>query len=477
MKDKRKIYWVSVLSILFIWLDVYPKGDNSFFIAVKEGAFHEAWDVRHSISNDLSISKDDIQIRKAYPYAQSGSFREDIYKIRLNNKEARFTNIDKELKKRAYITSVYQDEIIYVDECTELNPLPNDYFVSQNLISFINGECAWNIVDGGSREIKLAIIDEIPANYEHYDLEEKVDKYTDMTGFGVGYHGIPVSGDAAAHTDNDTGISSIGYNTGLFLYNVATSVSGGLSLNAIINAIDKAVLDGAHIINCSFSTGSYYVSLNDAIQNAIDSNIVVLAAAGAIRNDSLIPSVRYPCGIDGVICVTDVDLNNNHSHNQNYHERVDICAPSKGFIALRNPNELYTAPGGSSHSTPIVAGIVALMKTYDLSLSPSTIRSIVKQTGRPVNNEYLYPNGLGGGTVDAYRAVRRAASVHLQKQELEGISYFYSEYDFYAGNAVLEFNPHGDVIIKANSNVEIEAQNVYLEPGFEVELGAVLTIY
>src|SRR6056297_1352612 len=104
MKTKRKNYWLSVLLILCLWIDGYSKEGHSFYIAITEGFFSDVESLRYSISNDLSVSEENLEVRKAYPYAQSGSFRENIYRIQFG-KEEKLTSFEKEIKKRAYISS------------------------------------------------------------------------------------------------------------------------------------------------------------------------------------------------------------------------------------------------------------------------------------------------------------------------------------------------------------------------------------
>jgi subtilisin family serine protease len=64
--------------------------------------------------------------------------------------------------------------------------------------------------------------------------------------------------------------------------------------------------------------------------------------------------------------------------------------------------------GGTSFSTPIVSGVCALLKSLNKCLTPADIQDIIKATADPIADAHLYPNGLGAGRINAYKAVQMA---------------------------------------------------------------------
>ena len=69
----------------------------------------------------------------------------------------------------------------------------------------------------------------------------------------------------------------------------------------------------------------------------------------------------------------------------NYGRKVDIASPGE-FILSTIPGG-YLELSGTSMATPLIAGIVALMKSLDMSLSGAQARSILQSTGKEVTIE------------------------------------------------------------------------------------------
>jgi hypothetical protein len=130
-----------------------------------------------------------------------------------------------------------------------------------------------------------------------------------------------------------------------------------------------------------------------------------------------------------IIIVTSTDKNDNHTffengvnHTHSHFPEVDICAPGYDVMGadrtsimdsttgncVKNPLPYYGSFGGTSFATPIVAGVCALMKSVNSSLTPWAIQDIIKMAVDPVNDAYLYPGLVGAGRINAYKAVKVA---------------------------------------------------------------------
>jgi Subtilase family./PA domain. len=83
-------------------------------------------------------------------------------------------------------------------------------------------------------------------------------------------------------------------------YRVITS-EGKTTTSKIIKGLEKAVEDGASVVNLSFGGSGLQASLGSALKNLVESNVVVVAAAGNSGPKSR--SIEFPSSLNYVICV------------------------------------------------------------------------------------------------------------------------------------------------------------------------------
>lgn len=425
-------------------------------------------------------------IERAFPYAPETSNRSKDILVKYK-KDINIKKLEKIITKDFKSQKLKIDSIPLYSEmfdCEDVSPLPNDMsgqpytYSNDALIELIQGKCAWNITTGNDN-VKIAIIDRL-LDVSHVDLNGNTYEYKDFAeGLGDAIHGTLVAGSAAASTNNGFGISSIGYNCSLLLYN-ASGWPDGIGRTAAVNAIDYAVQQGASIINCSFGMGEWY-RLEEALSDAIAAGVSIVAAGGAqnftpesIATGSGLP---YPAFYDDVICVSTVDINNYFEPvNGPYHYRVDICAPVTGYWRTAVGNT-YSQPNCcSSNAAPIVSGVLGLMHSVNNGYTPRELRYFVMNTGTRINDQSNYEGLVGGGTINAYRAVRRAASEHLQGDIFNGSTQsIVNDYDIYIGDHVLPDN-NFPVLIVNGADITLEADEVIIENSFTVEVGSTLTI-
>lgn len=305
-----------------------------------------------------------------------------------------------------------------------------------------NVTLAWQFVmaHGVARRVSVAIIDDgfwlntngtprgadsdLPANPVQYDFFGN-DYFADgpnRTGCGAGnpcfWHGTGAAGVATGIINNRSGAAGTG---GLIADPMLLKASG--QRGQINWAIRTAVAWGADVISMSFSADCDSVAcrrydrdhtpFDDAVNSG--SRAVFVAAAG--NGDSSgngydvgDPRFVHPCIEDHVICVG--ALNDNATTKIGYSNfgRISIFAPTNIPVMSQpagndsNPNG-PAAPrsfGGTSASTPFVAGVAAMMKAINPALSSDQVNQILRDTAHrgtaPVD---FY--------IDAYAAVRRAA--------------------------------------------------------------------
>ena len=140
---------------------------------------------------------------------------------------------------------------------------------------------------------------------------------------------------------------------------------------------------------------------------AVLAGIVLVASAG---NDTLDVDANHiePCVASGVICVGALaDDSNEAIDYSNYGSSVDIWAPTN-ITAMANDDtwpSLANA-GGTSASAPFIAGIAAMMKSMDMSLTSGGVRSLLLSTQHVPSS----PDPKVTAYVDARRAVQEAAA-------------------------------------------------------------------
>lgn len=258
-----------------------------------------------------------------------------------------------------------------------------------------------------------------PLQYDLVDYDGSADGLNIATcgGTPCPWHGTGSFGVALARHSNGYGGAGTSGNVAWPML-----IRVDASYYSVSQAIRTAAIHGADVISlslggsgcsvdvwvCEISPDDVYTTMQNAIDLATSYGAVVLAAAGNEGND-LATTYMIPCELERVICVGSVDGATMNVFN--YGGGVDIWAPTNVYstvspqTAMLDNNdvgvdELYTF-GGTSASTPFVAGIVALMKALDPGIRWQRVQNILQQTAN-VSSDPLVTRGY----VDAYRAVQ-----------------------------------------------------------------------
>jgi len=176
---------------------------------------------------------------------------------------------------------------------------------------------------------------------------------------------------------------------------------GQAELFDIIQGIHYAIISGAKVINMSMSIPDPSDLLDDWIDLAKYANVVVVTSAG---NESR-SSMDFPANKAGVLSVGSVDADFIRSGFSNYSRKLDLSAPGEMIYSCL-PGGGYVARTGTSMSTPITSGAVALIA----ELTPGS--NVTYFHGRLKNNAYSidsfnpdYRGKIGKGLVDVWNAI------------------------------------------------------------------------
>ena len=280
-------------------------------------------------------------------------------------------------------------EVEEIEAVTPNDPRWGDEWAEQA----INVPTAWETMLG-SMDTTLAILD-TGLDVTHEDLAPRT---TDEVGgpdpvpSGSDDHGTHCGGCAAATTGNGIGVAGP-TNARLLGYNIFDNVRGE---DAIIEAADL----GADVISLSWSVGySTQQSLADAVQYATDQGTVVVAASA---NDGRADAVTYLALDPNVIAVGATDRNGNVASFSNSGPNLDVVAPGVSVLSTL-PQESYGRASGTSMACPVTAGVVALTKELDPSLTTTEVRDLLTSTATTLSG---VPAGRqAAGQIDAAAVV------------------------------------------------------------------------
>jgi subtilisin family serine protease len=131
-----------------------------------------------------------------------------------------------------------------------------------------------------------------------------------------------------------------------------------------------------------------------AVNYATAQGLTCVAAAG---NDGKKISV-YPASYVGVIGIASTSNTDTRSSFSNYGQQVVwIAAPGEGIVSSF-PFATYASASGTSFSTPLVSGTVALLNDYKKGIDPATAKNALG------NAVYLSPD-LNRGRLDTSLAL------------------------------------------------------------------------
>ena len=168
---------------------------------------------------------------------------------------------------------------------------------------------------------------------------------------------------------------------------------------AITNGVDWAVRNGADVLCIAMSVPDDS-ALHDAIQRAIEADIVVVAGVG---NDSRANAVAFPAAYDGVVAAGATDKTGELAKISNTGPQLSLAAPGVGIVSTDIEKE-YRVGTGTSDSTAIIAGVAALVRSKYPSLSAREVVHRMTATatdkGPPGRDD-----GYGYGIVDPVAAL------------------------------------------------------------------------
>lgn len=328
------------------------------------------------------------------------------------------------------VSSLAVDEITEVDEeairqaCAELksqNPTydltcePNyivettrgsddPYLGSLWGMAAIQAPSAWDVTTG-SPSVTVAVVDtgieythpdlaaniatnpgEVPANGVDDDQNGFVDDVygydfinNDANPMDDHFHGTHCAGTIGAVGNNGTGVAGVAWDVKLMPVKVLSGTGSG-SIASVVAGINYAVNRGVKIVSMSLGTSSYSQTMENAIDNARQHGVLIVAAAGnSGQNSDMYPLYPAASSLDNVISVAASSQSDTLASFSNYGAvSVDLAAPGVNILST-TLSAGYGYASGTSMATPHVAGMAAILKSVNPALAYSEIKAALIQ--------------------------------------------------------------------------------------------------
>ncbi len=230
------------------------------------------------------------------------------------------------------------------------------------------------------KKVKIAIIDS-GLNYEdtiniaeskNFIEDEICDNplFLDASG-----HGLAVTGVLCDY------LNAVGLTENVELYSARVlDDEGKAPISRVINSIYWAIDHDVDVINMSFGMIGYSELLEEAIEDACQKGIILVAAAG---NNSV---VEYPAAFEEVISVGSVGPSADISEFCSNSNDVDIYAPGEYIEVKRLFGETEIC-SGTSLSTPLVVGVIAGLYAENNNINRNVIIDALKLSSIPIDDD------------------------------------------------------------------------------------------
>jgi thermitase len=285
----------------------------------------------------------------------------------------------------------------------------------------VQAEKAWQRAGNkGNRNVLVAVID-TGVDYRHpnlapnmvagYDFKENDNDPMDKTGYQNPGHGTHCAGAVGATGLIDGGTVGLAPEVSIMPLRFLDENGSG-DLNNAIKAIDYAIEKKVDVISASWGAAisrKDAMPLVEAIKRADDAGIIFVAAAANDGKNNDVTEM-YPAnnGFPNSITVAASGSGDAKPSWSNYGTAtVHVAAPGENIMSTL-PNNKYGNLSGTSMATPLVSGLVALLKAQDKSLTGAQIRAILQTSGAKVSIETAC-----NCRVDAFAAVDAVISKKL----------------------------------------------------------------
>lgn len=355
---------------------------NAVLIKMKDDATAEQLEALKSLSNQLQL-KNEKSFQKGAIRLSAGRYdREDQ---------------EEELAEQVFATGAV--EFAEPDYFVYPSLVPNDsYYSSQWHHAKIQSELAWNYTTGASSVV--AAVCDAGFDLTHPDLAPHLilPGYNTVKNTSqiddINDHGTMTAGTLAAIGNNGMGVAGMAWQVRIFPIQISDQASGVSTYSDIAECINYAKDHGAKLVNLSYDSTYTSSLVNDAALTFRSAGGLVVVAAGNSTTDI---SAWGPS--PNLLIVGASDNMDKLAWFTNFGTPVDLYAPGVD-IYTTSAGGFYSMVSGTSFSTPITAGAVALLYSLNPTATPAQIEGYIAST--------LANVGLPMGRLNVGAAVQKA---------------------------------------------------------------------
>ena len=171
-------------------------------------------------------------------------------------------------------------------------------------------------------------------------------------------------------------------------------MKAGILPTEVSSLINKAIDDGASIINYSATSPSHSEHLKWAIARAMSQGVIITAGAGNAHEDDNETSLSWWSGVVGVSAI---DTDGKFASYSSWGQGVTTTAVG-GPIIARDESGKISSTQGTSFSSPLVAGALAQARAKWPNATPNQLLQLLVNTAStPEGGRDIY---VGYGTIN-----------------------------------------------------------------------------
>jgi len=226
------------------------------------------------------------------------------------------------------------------------------------------------------------------------------------------WHGTHTAGTVGAASDNSLGVAGINWQgkilpvrvlgkCGGYITDISEAIrwSAGLTVSGVPTNPNPAKVINLSLGGASSTCGT---TMQNAINAAVGAGATVVVSAGNSNSNA---SGFTPANCSNVITVAATNRSGNKASYSNYGSTVEISAPggdgnsTDWVVSTYNDgeegpgNDAYAYMAGTSMSAPHVSGVASLLYSYNPSITPSEVLSLLQ------SNATSFPSGSSCSTV------------------------------------------------------------------------------